>query len=77
MLQAGNSTNSGDPLGNKYMYNGKELQEDLALQWYDYGARMYQADVGRFFFLDILSEVYHYQSPYNYAINNPIKVNWK
>ena len=33
--------------GNDYTYNGKELNEDLGLQWYDYGARWYDGAVGR------------------------------
>ncbi len=32
---------------NRYKYNGKELINDLDLNWYDYGARMYMADIGR------------------------------
>lgn len=59
-------------LGNKYLYNGKEFQNELGLDWYDYGARMYDPAVGRFFTQDRFAEKYLDFSPYQYAANNPI-----
>ena len=56
---------------NDYLYNGKELQEDLGLNWYDYGARHYDPQLGRFFTQDRFSEKYYGLSPYQYAANNP------
>ncbi|PZU78446.1 MAG: hypothetical protein DI529_17920, partial [Chryseobacterium sp.] len=53
-----------------YKYNGKELQET---GMYDYGARMYMADIGRFGAQDALGEMYFSYSPYGYVANNPIK----
>jgi RHS repeat-associated protein len=50
--------------GNKYQYNGKELNEDFGLNWNDYGARFYDAAIGRFPSVDLLAEIYHFQSPY-------------
>ena len=57
---------------NNYLYNGKELQEDFGLDWYDYGARFYDAQLGRFVCLDPISDEFYSLSPYNYASNNPV-----
>ena len=58
---------------NKFKYNGKELYDDFGLEWYDYGARFYDAQLGRFHTLDPLAENYSFQSPFVYGANNPIR----
>ena len=59
--------------GNDYTYNGKELNEDFGLNLYDYGARWYDAALGRWWSVDIKLEDYQNLSPYSYVSNNPLK----
>jgi RHS repeat-associated protein len=55
-----------------YKYNGKELNEELGLNWYDYGSRFYDAALSRFMTIDPKTIEFDFQSPYAYAVNNPI-----
>ncbi|WP_338399560.1 RHS repeat-associated core domain-containing protein [Persicobacter psychrovividus] len=61
----------GSTAKNRYLYNNKELQEET--EWHDYGARMYDAQIGRFFTQDRFAEKYLDLTPYQYGANNPIK----
>ncbi len=56
-----------------YKYNGKELDTKKGLNWYDYGARHYDAALGRFMTVDRFAEKYPSMSTYQYGANNPIR----
>jgi RHS repeat-associated protein len=66
----------GNPTAQKFGFGGKELNDDLVggsnLNWHDFGARNYDAALGRWMNLDPLAEDMYTQSPYVYALNNPI-----
>lgn len=57
---------------NSYKYNGKELDHKHRLDWYDYGARMYDPVTGVWSTMDPLAEKYYNISPYAYCANNPM-----
>ncbi len=56
----------------QYKYNGKEFQDELELNFYDYGARNYDPAIGRWMNIDSLAEISRRWSPYSYCYNNPI-----
>ena len=77
------TTSLGSAGAKKYQYNGKlersgnpafagELQDDYGLDWYDYGARFYDPQLGRFHTVDNSTEKYYAYTPYVYVGNNPL-----
>ncbi len=56
----------------KYRFGGKEFQDELNLNVYDYDNRVYDQAVGRFWQIDPKAENGRRWSPYNYCFNNPV-----
>jgi RHS repeat-associated protein len=72
--------NENDTYQNRYLYNGKEYQDDFELNWGacpaqcgNYGARFYDAQIGRWHSVDPLAEKYYHITPYRYGLNNPMR----
>jgi RHS repeat-associated protein len=62
------------PPSYKYKFSGKEFQDELGLNMYDFEARGYMPDIGRTTTIDPHAYNYPWASPYNYAFNNPTLV---
>ncbi len=55
-----------------FRYNGKEFEKMNGANWYDYGARFYDPQIGRWHSIDPLAEKYLSSSNYSYCLDNPI-----
>ena len=57
---------------NRFKFNGKEEQTTGNLNYLDYGARMYDSNIGRWFVQDPLAEQMYMVTPYRFPLNNPV-----
>jgi RHS repeat-associated protein len=72
-LDFGNPTVSPSGVeNNRFQYNSKERIQDLGIEMYDYGARHYDPNVGRWSAIDQLTENYFALSPYSFVANNTL-----
>jgi len=58
--------------GYKYSFNGKEDDKDISEGAQDYGMRIYDKRIQRFFSIDPLTTDYPELTPYQFASNRPI-----
>lgn len=74
---SGISSKAAGSITNKLKYSSKEEQSNefsdgSGLEFYDYGARFYDRQLGRWPSIDELAESYSSFSPYNFVLDNPV-----
>ena len=57
----------------KFGFNGQEKNQEITNENYDFGARIYDSRIGRWWTIDPKKELYPNISPYAFSLNNPIK----
>ncbi|TAM92963.1 MAG: hypothetical protein EPN39_21215 [Chitinophagaceae bacterium] len=78
LTMAGISTTAPLKIENRFKFNGKELNHNefndgTGLEWYDFGARIQDPQIGRFTFVDPKSADAPEWSPYRFGLDNPIR----
>ena len=73
----GVSSKAANALSGRKKFNGNELQQNefsdgSGLDFYDFNARTYNQQIGRFHNIDPMSDGREWITPYNYVQNNPI-----